>query len=620
MMTPALRNKDLIWTPLLPFHYSTQGSPAKNLTAKPQRIACGDVAYACVCYTNHKEIPGKTLDHAIFFELSLVMVVAAAASLIARGFRQPLVIAYIIAGFLAGPSVLSIIKSPEAFESFSQIGITLLLFIIGLGLNTAIIKTTGRQVALVFLGIIAGIGLLGMLSGILFGFTRTEALLVTTSLLFSSTIIVVKSLSDKNEQSRLYGQLAIGVLLVEDIAATLVLLLISSMAGNSGGLGSVLSLLGKGLALGAALAFTGGFIMPRLSKLFASSQELLYVFAVAWTFGVASAFYKAGFSLEVGALFAGVSLAHLPYVQAIAARLKPLRDFFIVLFFIGLGHGLHLDNVGAALGPAITLSLIVLVSKPVLIMTFLGLLGYTKQTSFKAGIHLSQISELSVIMLVLAAHFGVVGERMITIATLTALFTIAASAYLMKYDDRLYRRLQKYLSVFERDSTRRELRTLGHYPLVLIGYHEGGLSFVQTFRRMKKRYVVIDYNPDVVEVLEHQHINHLYGDATDTELLEEININKSEVVISTLTDTETNRTLAERITREDGGAIFVCQAARLDDAKLLYEAGASYVLTAHLIGHTHINDFLEKHGNDKKAFEKYRDEHLSSLETIAQTD
>jgi len=557
------------------------------------------------------------MNHEIFYQLSAVMVVATAAALIARSFRQPMVIAYIIAGFLVGPSAFDLIKEKEAFESFSQIGIALLLFIIGLGLNVGIVKTAGKPVALAFITILTGIGTLGFIIAALFGFTSTESLLMATALLFSSTIIVVKSLSDKREQSRLYGRIAIGVLLVEDIFATVALLIVATSASSSGALGDILFLLVKGLGLGAILILVGGYIMPRLSKMFASSQELLYIFAIAWAFGVASAFSMAGFSIEVGALFAGVALASLPYVQAIGSKLKPLRDFFLVLFFVSLGVSLQVDNLSSAIVPALAFSALALIAKPVLIMASLGWLGYTKQTSFKAGVHLSQISEFSVILVVVAATSGLVGQNIVTIITLTALITIAASAYLMKYDDRLYKRFHKQLSVFERSETKKELKSLRNYPLVLLGYRQRGSAYVKTFRKMKKPYIVVDYNPDIIDSLERQRINHLYGDATDTELLEEIDIHHAELVISTLDDPVANNMLASHITKANDKAVFICHTAKLSDADELYKSGATYVLMPHYIGNKHIDEFLEHHGSSKQAFTKYRNDHLLNLGGLA---
>ncbi|MDB5184662.1 MAG: rane protein of unknown function [Candidatus Saccharibacteria bacterium] len=547
------------------------------------------------------------------------MAIAAGVSLVVRLLRQPLIIGYIISGFLVGPTFLNVISDHSAFESFSQIGIALLLFIIGLGLNVATIKNTGKPVILTLIGVIAVLGSLAFGTSKLFGFTQDESTIMATAMLFSSTIIVVKALSDKKEQSRLYGQIAVGLLLAEDIVATLALLFVSSKAQGSHA--DFLALATKGISIGAAMALLGGFVMPRLTKLFASSQELLYVFALAWVFGIASLFSLAGFSIEIGALFAGVAIAHLPYAQAISLRLKLLRDFFIVLFFIQLGEQLSINNISNALVPAVVFAALFMVTKPLVIMSVLGVLGYTKQTSFKTALHMMQNSEFSIILVVLAKNSGKLSHDLVTIITLTALITIATSSYLMKYDDELYRWLKKPLGFFERSNTKRELRALSHYPLILLGYHQGGYGFVQTFRDLKKRYIVIDYDPDVIEILEHQHVNHLYGDVTDTELLEEIGIHKSELIISTIGSQRTNKMLATYLAERNPDTIFVCHGDTLDDAEVLYEAGAAYVILPQFIGHEHLNNFVRRNGADKKAFAAYRKKHLDDLgELISKHD
>lgn len=556
------------------------------------------------------------MEQSIFFQLSLVLALAASVSVVTRLLKQPPIIGYIASGFVVGPALLNVIHAKEAFDSFSQIGICLLLFMIGLGLNVNVIKNMGKSAVFTFSLIILGLGGAGYGVSLLLGFTVQESLLIATSLLFSSTIIVVKVLTDKKGQSRLYGQLAIGIVLLDDIVATLALLFVSAQASGSG-LSDFGGLVLKGLGIAAALTAVGALIMPRLTKFFASSQELLFLFSLAWTFGVASAFYWAGFSIEVGALFAGVALAHLPYAQEMGTRLKPLRDFFIILFFVGLGVHLGLDRIGPALLPAIVIAALVMMLKPLITLVGLGLLGYTKQTSFKASIHLSQISEFSIILIVLAASTGIASSHVVTVMTLVALITILLSTYLMKYDNKLYRLLQTRLSIFERAETKRELKALKHYPLVLIGYHKGGHEFVRTFRGMKKGYVVIDFDPEVIEELEQQNINHIYGDATDLELLEEIGVHRSELVVSTIADTETNLLLAEHITGRNKDALFICHASSFDAAEKLYEKGAAYVILPHFIGSEQISAFIRRNGSDKKAFHKYRQEHLVTIGRIA---
>lgn len=556
------------------------------------------------------------MEQSIFFQLSLVLALAAAVSLVTRLLKQPPIIGYIVSGFVVGPAILNVIHAEEAFNSFSQIGIALLLFMIGLSLNLRVVKSMGKPAILTFMLIILVLGSAGYGVASLLGFTGKEGLLIATSLLFSSTIIVVKMLSDKKGQSRLYGQLAIGILLVEDIAATLALLFVSSQAGGSS-IGDFGWLAVKGVGIVGLLILVGALIMPRLAKFFASTQELLFLFSLAWTFGIASAFSWAGFSLEVGALFAGVSLAHLPYAQEMGTRLKPLRDFFIILFFVGLGVHLGLDQIGSAIVPALVISAVVMVLKPVITLVGLGLLGYTKQTSFKSAVHLSQISEFSIILIVLAASLGLVGGQVVTVMTLVALITIVLSTYLMQYDAKLYRWLARPLSIFERAETKRELKALRHYPLVLLGYHKGGYEFVRTFRQMKKDFVVIDFDPQIAEELERRSINHIYGDVSDLELLEEIGVHHSELVVSTISDPATNRLLVEHITGRNRNALFICHARSYDEAEILYEKGAAYVILPHFIGAEQINAFIRRNGNSKKAFEKYRQNHLVSIGRVA---
>lgn len=553
------------------------------------------------------------MDSAIFYQLSLVLALTTVLALIGRVLRQPPIISYIITGFLVGPSLLGFVDDGNAFETFSQIGVALLLFMVGLGLNVAIIRSTGKPVLFTFLIIALGLGSIGYGASTLLGFSSTERWLMAVALLFSSTIIVIKALSDRKGLSRLYGQLAIGVLLLEDIVATIALLFVSATAESGATVQDFAFLAAKAVGLAGGLIIAGIYIMPRLSRVFAASQELLYLFATAWAFGVASAFWWAGFSIEIGALFAGVALAHLPYAQQVATRMKPLRDFFIILFFIGLGMRLGVDGIGSAIVPALIFSAIVMTVKPILTMAALGIMGYTKQTGFKASIYLSQISEFSIILMVLAESLHLVSAEMVAVITLTMLITITLSTYLVKYDELLYRKFERALSIFEREEVKREVKALSAYPLILLGYHKGGHEFIKSFRKMKKPYVVLDYNPEVVEELEHQHINHIYGDATDLELLDEIGVHKSELVISTIGDAATNKLIVSHVMHRNKNAIFICHASSFDEAEELYKKGASYVILPHFIGSEQINSFIRKNGSNKRAFDQYRKHHLTTI-------
>lgn len=555
------------------------------------------------------------MQESMFIQLSLLLVITTAMSVLFRALKQPLILSYIAAGFLAGPAVLGMINHNEAFETFSEIGIVLLLFIVGLELDTAVIKKTGKPVLVSFVVKTLGLGGLGFGLSKLLGMTTVESLVIATALTFSSTIIVIKALTDGKGTARLYGQIAIGVLLVEDILATVALLFVTA-GDESLSLTSVGILLAKGLGLAGLLALHAVFILPKVSKVVAASRELLYVGGLAWGFGMAALFWWAGFSVEVGALFAGVAAARLPYSQEVSVRLKPLRDFFIVLFFVELGQNLEINDVSAAILPAILFSALVIVGKPLLMLICLGVLRHTKQTSFKAAMHLSQISEFSIILVVLAQSAGLVSSHVTAIVTLTAIITIAVSTYLIKYDGALYRRLQKRLSVFERSDLRQELQDMKHYRIVVIGWRESAYKYIRAFRRKNTPYVVVDFNPDVIDMLKRRNINCIYGDATDSELLEELRVQTSEMVISTLTNPVTNRLLVHLVMHHNDDAIFICHAGSYEEAEALYQGGATYVIMSHHISSEQVTDLIEKHGNDKKAFEIYRQRHAQELGTL----
>ena len=556
------------------------------------------------------------MEFSIFTQIGLVIAVAAVIALVMQKLRQPLIMGYIITGIVVGPSMFGVIQGEEAhhaFETFAEIGIALLLFIIGLGLNAGVIRGLGRVSSLTAGSLLLTVGSLGLIASILLGFDLTSAIFIGIALFFSSTIIILKTLSDRHELGRLYGQVAVGVVLIDDIVATFALMAVAMLAQGSVDTATLglLGLKAGGLALGLYVA--GAHLVPRIGKFLASSSELLFLFSIAWGLSIASLFGLAGFSYELGALFAGISLAGLPYTTEMAAKLKPLRDFFIVLFFVTLGELFTFDKIAEAMLPALVLSAIVMVGKPLFVTATLGLMGYTKFTSFKTAIHLSQISEFSIILIIFAVGSGVVAESALPIVTLVALITIGISTYLMKYDDQLYKILSSVLNIFERKHTKDSTRKKEPFPAILLGYHKGGHEFVAAFREMKLRYLVVDEDPEIIEHLAAQGIRHEFGDMTDQEFLTEINAAGAKLVVSTIESAESNLTTLRFLRRHNKNISFVCHAINYDDAAQLYEAGASYVSLPHYIGSERVSNFIKRHGMSHDALSRYRDRHLITI-------
>lgn len=551
----------------------------------------------------------------IFSGLSLIIAVAAAIAIFMRSIGQPLMIGYILTGIIVGPALFNIIDSPDKLTVFGDIGIALLLFIIGLGMNPRVIGEVGKPSVIVALSQISITTAIAWFVASALGLSSREAFFVGIGFGISSTIVALKLISDKKEQGRLYGKLTIGTSLAEDVIAAIALLLVASAGdGQWLAVGPLTSLAIKGFLIGAAMYYVTRYLLPKAQKLIASDQELLFLFAIAWGLGSATLLAKAGFSLEVGALAAGVFLGSLPYAQEIAARLRPLRDFFLVLFFINLGTRLSFDNFGQYFWLIIAGTGIVVIIKPLVMMSTLGLLGYTKRTSFKTAITLTQISEFSIIFVILGSQKGLIDQKIVVLLTLIALISIAVSTYLVTFSDQLYNLIEKRLDMFERRKARGEPKLEPHYELVLFGYQRGGHEFVNLFKKMKKKYVVIDYDPEVIDIIERRKINYLYGDATDTELLEEAGVQYAKLVVSTIPDFDVNILLLKYLKHNNPAAVVIVHGDDPREAAQLYEAGATYVILPHYIGSEKVSEFIGKSGLTKQAFQKQRSKHLEYLE------
>ncbi len=550
----------------------------------------------------------------LFAELSLVVVVGSLVALIMHRFRQPLIIGHILTGIIVGPTLLNIVHNESAFGVFGNIGVALLLFVIGLELNLRAVFRLGKVIASTTLIQVAVTTVAGAFVANWLGFTGLEGFIVGLSLALSSTIIIVKILNDKKELTRLYAQIVVGVLILQDVVATVGKVYLSAQGGGESSVLDLTFLLVRGVLVSGVLYLSSKELLPKLNKSLGDSRELMMLFALGWGFGFAILFEKVGFSLEIGALLAGISMGGIGVSHEISARLKPLRDFFIVIFFIVLGLELVPANLLGVLVPALILSLVVVVLKPISVLASLGLSGYTKRASFKSAVALGQVSEFSLIFLYSAVGYGLASEKAKATITLVAIFSFVASTYMMKYDDQLFELLEPKLKLFERRITKLEQPvTLQSYPIILLGYRKGGAEFIRTFKKMKKRFVVVDYDPEVIEMLERQQLNLLYGDVGDPEIMEELQVEKAKLVVSTISDFATNELITKVLKKTDSKAVLICSADSTAHAAELYELGADYVMLPHFIGSEKIGSFLQRSGLSKLEFKKFRQKHIEQI-------
>jgi Kef-type K+ transport system membrane component KefB/Trk K+ transport system NAD-binding subunit len=549
----------------------------------------------------------------LFFELSIIIVVAAALSGLMRLLKQPIVIGYILTGLLLGPQFLNLIKSTETVSIFSQMGIAILLFIVGLHLNPKEIKDfEGKTFITGFVQVLLT-SFFGFFISKFFGFPFIESVYLGAALSFSSTIIVLKLLSDKRDLEKLYGRLTVGILLFQDIVAAFVLIFSSSFSNGGGELTNFILLVIKGLILTLVVSLLSVYVLPSLSTFFARSQEYLFLFSLAWGFGLSALFGFLKFSIEIGALAAGISLSMSPYSQEISSKLKPLRDFFVVIFFILLGSKISFVNFNHLLMPFIVMLIFIVLIKPLLITVILEFFGYNRKTAFFSGVSLAQISEFSLILLMLGLKLGHVREETLSLVIILGFVSIAVSTYFIAYVEKIYPVFIPFVSLFERKKVKPDDSVGLAHDVILFGCNRSGYDFIKIFKYFGKKFLAVDFDPEIIKQLNNGGINCCYGDAEDGEFLDEVSIGKAKIVVSTIPEYETNAFLVTKIREENEDSIVFLISYNIDDAIKLYEKGATYVILPHFISGEFAAKLTTEAGFDIKNLRGKREGHIKYL-------
>ncbi len=548
----------------------------------------------------------------IFTNLSLIILIAVIIAGLMRIFRQPLLIGYIFTGIIVGPYVLNLLSESPTFGTFSQIGVALLLFTVGLHLNPKVIKEVGKISLITGIGQVMFTSIFGFLIASLLGFSIISSLYIAIALSFSSTIIIMKLLSDKGDVDSLYGKISIGFLIVQDLIAVAILMIISSTSGEA----FAQNLFFKAILIGIFVLF-GLFLfswklLPSILKVVAKSQEFLFLFSIGWCLALASLFEILNFSLEIGALLAGIAISITPYAHEISAKMRPLRDFFIVLFFIVIGSQMIIGDISVNLIPIIIFSLFILIGNPLIVISIMSIMGYTKRIGFLSGLTVAQISEFSIILAMLGVSVGHLNQEVLSLITVIALITIAGSTYSITYSKKLYPKISRFIP-FSEKKKRNNSKKIKNYDAILFGYNRIGFSILNSLKKIKKKYLVIDFNPDTISNLQKFRIPCLYGDIEDIELLNELPLNKIEIAVSTIPDYETNEILIETIRMVNKKAIIIVRAHHLNDALELYKKGADYVLTPHFLGGEYVAKMIHKIKTSEKGYQSEREEHIKML-------
>ena len=497
-----------------------------------------------------------------FVSVALILALAVAAGAIAKLLRQPVVVSFIIVGILAGPTAFNLVEGAEEIRLFAKFGIAILLFLVGLKLDFHMIRSTGKVALVAGLSKVAFTEAEGFGIAMLFGFEATTAFYIAVALTFSSTIIIIKLIGDKRELDTLYGRIAVGILIVQDIlvvAAMVVIVTIGTPGEGSVVTDLIVTLASSAVFLGV-IAFASKFVLEKVLDWISKSPELTLLFGVAWAIVLAAISILIGLSMEIGAFVAGVSLASTAYRESLGARMVSLRDVMLLFFFIELGASLTFADALGQFWPAIVLSVFVLVGKPLIVFAIMGWMGYRSITSFRTGVALAQISEFSLILIALGYSLGQVDSAVLSLVTLVAVFTITVSSYLILYTDKLFPLMQGFMHLFERgkaSAVDEESQSLS-YDAIVIGSGRFGTEVISGLISSGSSVLAVDLDPDALARARELGAETLFGDVGDPDFAKMLPIHQTGTLICTAPDRSTNTLLLESLKSLDyGGELYL---------------------------------------------------------------
>lgn len=544
----------------------------------------------------------------LFLQISLLLAITVGVAFITRLLRQPLIVAYIFAGIICGPFILNLFHGDsDLYGTFAQFGVVLLLFIIGLNLNFNHLKSIGRVSFITGIGQVLFTASIGMVILLALGLETIPALYLAVAVTFSSTIIIMKLLSDKKDTDSVYGRYTIGLMLVQDVIAVLIIIALGMMTGDRAASFEDIVFFGaKLVAIGAGLFLASKHLLPKLLQRIAHSSELLFLFTLAWCFGAASVLYATGFSLEIGAIVAGMALSSSPYQLEIGSRIRPLRDFFLIVFFIVLGSEMSLSSLGSVAVPAGILSLFILIGNPLILYVLFRKLKFTRRNSFLSGVTAAQVSEFGFVVLFAGRQAGHIQGDEIVIFTAVALATIFVSSYMITYSEQIYRFFLPIFRMFGPDKYQQNERPPERYDAWIVGHHRIGTKIAQSMKEMGTSYAIIDFDPKIAQSLSGSAAPFYFGDIADIEFLESIPIGGASMVVMTIPAVDDQINLVKYVRSRNIDIVIIANAYHQKDAASLYEHGVNFVMMPHVVGADWITKVMRRRVLNEATFKELR--------------
>jgi Kef-type K+ transport system membrane component KefB len=571
--------------------------------------------------------------HQLIYDIALCIIAAWALGVVAHFLRQPIILAYLVGGYALGPAGFSLVHGEESIATISELGLIFLLFMIGLEIDLKKIVSAGSAILVTAASQI----LVGCVLGVVFfwalGFPLTgghwDALYLGIAAALSSTVIIVKVLYDKRELDTLPGRVTLGLLVLQDLFVILFLAIQPSLDNLQAS--ALLLSFGRVTVLVATALAVSRFVLPPLFHSVARLPELVLVGAIAWCFLVGELAARLELSREMGALIAGVSLSTFPYALDVTAKVTSLRDFFVTLFFVGLGMTIPAPD-GHLILWALAFAAFVVVSRIVLTFVPLYVLKNGLRASLLPAINLSQVSEFSLVVLALGLDKHQVSDTSKGLVSFAFVLLAALSTFAMMKSDRLTRGLIPWLKragLRDLDDSAAPAPTGDHghggARILLIGFFRTASSLLEELRRDQQTLLedvaVVDFNPRVHEVLRARGVKVIYGDISQPETLMHAGVAKAEILVCTIPDSllkgTTNIKLVRHLRDLNAEAKIIVVAEVLADVPALYAAGADYVSVARLDEATNLSEVLRAASCDLLDDKRTRlDERLSGRQEV----
>ncbi len=555
------------------------------------------------------------MEHSLVSDIAICIIAAWIVAVGSQVFRQPLLLAYLAAGFAVGPHGLPLgahghlVTSPENIQTISEIGLSLLLFMIGLEIDLKNMLSAGRVITLTAGAQILGCVVLGWLLFSRVGPAQNhlEAMYLAVAAAMSSTVIIVKILYDKRELETLPGRVTLGILVLQDIATILFLAVQPNLKNPSAGV--LAAALWHVLLLLSVALLASRFLLPPVFNFIARLPELVLVGALAWCFALAGFADYLKLSTAMGALIAGVMLSTFPYTLDVGAKVTSLRDFFVILFFVGLGMKIP-PPTAAVLLWTLFVCLVLIASRLATVFPVLYALGQGYRVSLLPAINLCQMSELSLVLLALGRNHGEVSDNVIGVAAFAFSLLAVGSTYAMLGNDSLYKKtvpLLRKMGLHDLDHTAFLARAdAAPRRICLLGFFWAASSLLAEIERKRPDLLpeicVIDFNPVVHEQLKRHNVKAVYGDITAREVLHHAGVAHAEIIICSLPNTmlkgANNLKLLRQVRELNPCAQIIVHAERLEELPGLYAAGASYVTAPRLLEAADLLHVLESAGNN----------------------